>query len=64
MAVILHLVAPHAANVKWYFSGLGGTQSVKQCNLTVDTFEVLSKLHSSYVHHLYKMDCAAGKPTH
>ncbi|KAN0080283.1 hypothetical protein V8E55_009849 [Tylopilus felleus] len=53
MAIILHLVAPHAANVKWYFSGLGGTQSVKRCNLTVDTFEALSKLHSSYVHHLH-----------
>ena len=64
MAVILHSVVPHAADVKRYFSSLGGTQSVKQCNLTVDTFEALSKLRSSYAHHLYKMDRTAGKPTH
>ncbi|KAN0081360.1 hypothetical protein V8E55_008984 [Tylopilus felleus] len=64
MAVILHSVVPHAADVERYFSALGGTQSVKRCNLTVDTFEALSRLCSSYVHHLYKMDRAAGRSTH
>ncbi|KIK75079.1 hypothetical protein PAXRUDRAFT_173872, partial [Paxillus rubicundulus Ve08.2h10] len=64
MAIILHSVVPHAADVERYFSGLGGTQSAKWCNLTVETFEALSKLHSSYTHHLYKMDRAAGKSTH
>ncbi|KAN0101259.1 hypothetical protein V8E55_001243 [Tylopilus felleus] len=43
MAVILHSVVPHAADVKRYFSSLGGTH---------------------YAHHLYKMDCTTGKPTH
>ena len=64
MAIMLHSVVPHAADVERYFSGLGGTQSAKRCNLTVETFEALSKLRSSYAHHLYKMDRAAGKSTH
>ena len=64
MAVILHSVVPHAADVERYFSGLGGIQSIKRCNLTVDPFKALSKLRSCYAHHLYKMDHATGKSTH
>ncbi|KAF8834167.1 hypothetical protein BDN67DRAFT_872713, partial [Paxillus ammoniavirescens] len=64
MAIMLHSVVPHAADVERYFSGLGGTQSAKRCNLTVETFEALSKLCSSYAHHLYKLDHAMGKSTH
>ncbi|KIJ05662.1 hypothetical protein PAXINDRAFT_164749 [Paxillus involutus ATCC 200175] len=64
MAIMLHSVVPHAADVERYFSGLGGTQSAKRCNLTVETFEALSKLRSSYAHHLYKLDRTAGKSTH
>ncbi|KAI6042900.1 hypothetical protein EDC04DRAFT_2878284 [Pisolithus marmoratus] len=64
MAIILHSIVPHAADVEWYFSGLGGTQSARCCNLTVENFEALSKLHASYAHNLYKMDHAAGKSTH
>ncbi|KAG2363080.1 hypothetical protein BDR07DRAFT_1405184, partial [Suillus spraguei] len=43
-AIIIHLIVPHAAGVERYFSGLGGVQSVKRCNLSVQTFESLSKL--------------------
>jgi len=57
---MLHSVVPHVAKVERYFSGLGGTQSVKRCNLTVENLEALSK----YAYHLYQMDCAAGKSTH
>ncbi|KIK14928.1 hypothetical protein PISMIDRAFT_641921 [Pisolithus microcarpus 441] len=64
MAITLHLIVPHTADVERYFSGLGGTQSARHCNLTVENFEALSKLHASYAHNLYKMDRAAGKSTH
>ncbi|KAI5982193.1 ribonuclease H-like domain-containing protein [Pisolithus albus] len=64
MAIILHSIVPHTADVERYFSGLGGTQSARRCNLTVENFEALSKLHASYAHNLYKMDRAAGKSTH
>ncbi|KAH7905944.1 hypothetical protein BJ138DRAFT_1225824 [Hygrophoropsis aurantiaca] len=64
MAIIIHSIVPHAAEVERYFSGLGGTQSVKRCNLSVETFESLSKLRSNYSYHLYQMDRAAGKSTH
>ncbi|KAF9227644.1 hypothetical protein BS17DRAFT_793315 [Gyrodon lividus] len=64
MAIMLHSIVPHAADVERYFSGLGGTQSAKRCNLTVETFKALSKLRSSYAHHLYKLDRTAGKSAH
>ena len=64
LAIMLHSVVPHAAKVERYFSGLGGTQSAKHCNLTVENFEALSKLHANYAYHLYQMDRAAGKSTH
>ncbi|KIK75289.1 hypothetical protein PAXRUDRAFT_19124 [Paxillus rubicundulus Ve08.2h10] len=64
MAIMLHSVVLHAADVERYFSGLGGTQLAKHCNLTVETFEALSKLCSSYTHHLYKLDRTVGKSTH
>ncbi|KAG1830604.1 hypothetical protein EV424DRAFT_1578558 [Suillus variegatus] len=56
LAIIIHSIR--------YFSGLGGVQSVKRCNLSVHTFESLSKLRSSYAYFLYKMDSKAGKPVH
>jgi hypothetical protein len=45
-------------------SDLGGIQSVKQCNLSVETFETLGKLCSNYAFHLYQKNHAAGKPVH
>ncbi|KAG2351646.1 hypothetical protein BDR07DRAFT_1345479, partial [Suillus spraguei] len=44
-AITIHLIVPDAANVEHYFLGLGGVQSVKRCNLSVQTFKSLSKLH-------------------
>lgn len=61
-AVIIHSIVPHAADVERYFSGLGGVQSVKRCNLSVQTFESLSKLRASYANFLHKVDHEAGKP--
>jgi hypothetical protein len=46
-AIIIHSIVPHAADVERYFSGLGGVQSVKRCNLSVETFESLSRLRGS-----------------
>ena len=51
-------------NVEWLFSQLGGTQSVKRCNLAVDTFKTLGKCCANYAYHLYLRAHAAGKPTH
>ncbi|KAG2040492.1 hypothetical protein BDR03DRAFT_915547 [Suillus americanus] len=44
LTIIIHSIVPHAADVERYFSGLGGVQSVEHCNLSVQTFECLSKL--------------------
>ncbi|KAG1814605.1 uncharacterized protein BJ212DRAFT_1240629, partial [Suillus subaureus] len=63
-AIIIHMIVPYAANVKCYFSGLGGVQSVKCCNLSVQTFKSLSKLQASYTNFLHKVDHEAGKATH
>ncbi|KAG1813763.1 hypothetical protein EV424DRAFT_1326445 [Suillus variegatus] len=62
LAIIIHSIVPHAADIERYFLGLGGVQSVKRCNLSVDTFESLSKLRASYAYFLYQMDFKAGKP--
>ncbi|KAF9226983.1 hypothetical protein BS17DRAFT_659695, partial [Gyrodon lividus] len=64
MAIMLHSIVPHAADMERYFSGLGGMQAAKHCNLTVETFEALSKLCSSYAHHLYKLGYTVGKSAH
>ncbi|KAG1717629.1 hypothetical protein EDB19DRAFT_1194990 [Suillus lakei] len=55
-AIIIHSIVPHAADVEHYFSSLGRVQSVKRCNLSVQTFEFLSKLRASYANFLHKMD--------
>ncbi|KAH7925705.1 hypothetical protein BV22DRAFT_1010684, partial [Leucogyrophana mollusca] len=64
MAIIIHSIVPHAADVERYFSGLGGTQTVQRCSLSVENFESLSKLRANYAYHLYQIDRAAGKPVH
>ncbi|KAF8444463.1 hypothetical protein L210DRAFT_3502066 [Boletus edulis BED1] len=40
----------HAADVERYFSRLGDTQSVKRCNLTVETFKGLNHAAGKSVH--------------
>ncbi|KAF8239693.1 hypothetical protein L208DRAFT_1236636, partial [Tricholoma matsutake] len=64
LAITIHSIVPHAAEVEWLFSSLSGTQSTKRCNLSVSTFEMLGKLHANYFRHLYSQDHAAGKPIH
>jgi hypothetical protein len=63
-AVIIFSIAPHAADAERLFSDLGGTQSVKRCNLSIETFETLGKLRSNYAFHLFEKTRAAGKSTH
>ncbi|KAL4077443.1 hypothetical protein J3A83DRAFT_4356503 [Scleroderma citrinum] len=53
MAITIHSIVPHAADVEHYFSDLG-----------VKTFQMLSKAHAHYSYHLWKMDCTGGKLTH
>ncbi|KAG2361970.1 hypothetical protein BDR07DRAFT_1285801, partial [Suillus spraguei] len=57
--IIIHLIVPHAADVEHYFLGLGEVQSVKCCNLSIQTFESLS----NYTNFLHKVDDKASKPT-
>ena len=64
MAITIHSIVPHAADVKCYFSDLGGVQSCKRCRLTGETFQMLSKARAHYSYHLWKMDRTGGKPTH
>ncbi|KIO06269.1 hypothetical protein M404DRAFT_138850 [Pisolithus tinctorius Marx 270] len=64
MAITIHSMVPHAADVEHYFSDLGGVQSHKRCGLTVETFQMLSKACVHYSYHLWKMDHAAGKSMH
>ncbi|KAG2126430.1 hypothetical protein BD769DRAFT_1357775 [Suillus cothurnatus] len=61
-AVIIHLIIPHAADIEHYFLGLGGVQSMKHCNLSVQTFKSLSKHQVSYAIFLHKVDHKASRP--
>lgn len=64
MAIVLLSVVPHAGEVERLFSALGGTQSNRRCNLSVDTFEKLGKLRSNYSYQMYQRDRSLGKSTH
>lgn len=64
MAITIHSIVPHAADVEHYFSDLGGVQSPKRCSLTLETFQMLSKACAHYSYHLWKMDRTVGKSTH
>lgn len=64
LAINILSIVPHSADVERLFSDLGSTQSVKRCNLSVETFETLGKLCANYAYHLYKKAQASGKPIH
>jgi hypothetical protein len=64
LAITLLSIVLHSADVEQLFSALGGTQTPKRCNLSVETFETLRKLCANYSYHLYQHDCTAGKSTH
>ncbi|KXN82463.1 hypothetical protein AN958_02532 [Leucoagaricus sp. SymC.cos] len=53
---------PHTADVERLFSQLGGIQSAKRCNLTIENFEQLGKLRCNYSFHLYECAHKEGKP--
>ncbi|KAG1882059.1 hypothetical protein F4604DRAFT_1577538, partial [Suillus subluteus] len=57
----LHSVVPHAGDVERLFSDMGGTQSVKRCNLSVATFETIAKIHANLRFHSHQKTLASGK---
>lgn len=63
LAITIHSVVPHSADVERLFSDLGGVQGVKRCKLTVHTFETLGKLRANYAHHLFERDHTTSKST-
>jgi hypothetical protein len=62
-AIIILSIVPHAAEVERLFSDLGGTQSVKRCNLSVNTFQTLGKIRTNLRYHIHLKNVADGKPT-
>jgi hypothetical protein len=62
-AIIILSIVPHAAEVERLFSDLGGMQSVKRCNLSVNTFQTLSKIRANLHYHIHSKNVADGKPT-
>jgi hypothetical protein len=64
LAITLLSIVPHAGEVEHLFSALGGVQTPRRCNLSIDTFETLGKLCANYCYQLYERDIAAGKPIH
>jgi hypothetical protein len=62
-AIIIPSIVPHAAEVERLFSDLGGMQSVKCCNLSVNTFQTLGKIHANLCYHIHSKNVADGKPT-
>ncbi|KAF6759090.1 ribonuclease H-like domain-containing protein [Ephemerocybe angulata] len=61
MAIILHSVVPHTAELERLFSQLSGTQSPKRCNFTVEMFETLGKLRGHYSAKLWQHHKTTGK---
>jgi len=64
LIITLLSIVPHFADVERLFLALGSTQTPKQCNLSIETFEMLGKLCANYSYHLYRCDRTAGKSTH
>ncbi|KAJ3539928.1 hypothetical protein NMY22_g4510 [Coprinellus aureogranulatus] len=64
MAITLLSVVPHTAELERLFSQLGGTQSAKRCNLTVDRFETLGRLRNHYCSVLWEYKKSTGQSVH
>ncbi|VDB88509.1 unnamed protein product [Peniophora sp. CBMAI 1063] len=64
LAILLFSVVPHSAEVERLFSMLGGVQSAKRCNLSVETFEALGKCRAHYSRKQWDRDRTAGKSVH
>ncbi|KAK7021420.1 hypothetical protein VNI00_017330 [Paramarasmius palmivorus] len=64
LAIIIHSIVPHTADVERLFLQLGGVQSPKCSNLSVLVFEKLATVRNSLVNELTWKGIAAGKSTH
>ncbi|KAH9910897.1 uncharacterized protein BXZ73DRAFT_57504 [Epithele typhae] len=64
LAITLHTIVPHAAEIEKVFSGLGCTQSARRCRLNVETFEKLGKIRTNLHMHLQARNIEDGKPVH
>ncbi|KAG1735804.1 hypothetical protein EDB19DRAFT_1830154 [Suillus lakei] len=60
--IVILSIVPHAAEVEHLFSNLSGTQSAKCCNLSVNTFQTLGKIHANLRYHIHLKNNADGKP--
>ena len=54
LAIVLHSIVPHAGEIERVFSQLGGVQSAKRCQLSVETFEALGKIRANLHSRLQK----------
>ena len=61
LKAILFSIIPHAGEVEWFFSNLGGVHSVKRSRLTVSHMETLGMLHNHYMRQLHEAALATGK---
>ncbi|KAG1775271.1 hypothetical protein EV702DRAFT_955637, partial [Suillus placidus] len=61
LAITLLSVVPHAGDVERLFSDMG-SQSVKRCNLSVATFETITKIHANLRFHSHQKTLASGRP--
>ncbi|EPS92749.1 hypothetical protein FOMPIDRAFT_1079407, partial [Fomitopsis schrenkii] len=48
LAIRIFSIVPHCAEVERLFSNLGGVQSVKRCNWTVDHIQTIGTLRNNY----------------
>jgi hypothetical protein len=62
-AIMIHSIIGHAGDVEQLFSDLGTTQSVKRCNLSVETFETLGKIRANLCYLCDKKATEADKST-
>ena len=63
MALKIFLIVPHAAEVEWFFSYLGGVQSAKQSNLTVAHMTTFGTLQNHYTQEVHAAILALGNST-
>ncbi|KAJ6548592.1 ribonuclease H-like domain-containing protein [Mycena capillaripes] len=63
MAIILHSIVPHSADVERLFSNLGGIQSPRRNGWLVETMEKVAKIRSHLSYLLFQKKKAEGKLT-
>ncbi|KAI5995785.1 hypothetical protein F5J12DRAFT_785554 [Pisolithus orientalis] len=63
LTITILSIFPHAGDVEQLFSDLGSIQSQRHCNLSINTFETLGKIHANLCYHIHTQNMASGKPT-